>query len=157
MLHVLASALLLLVFFALQRGDLHSSCLVLPYCCVCVFPATIRLHAPQALAPSPAPYGKANEAGSAPQGSRSVYGSPCFSLMESAKPFTRGLITVYRKYRYIPTRMQCEHSEAAEQLVQQTRIQAHRITGGTRICCRPRPRTSGRFSGENFFVNHKSP
>ena len=75
------------VVFALQPAFLF--CLVLPYCCVCVFPATIRLRPPQALAALPTPYGKANEAGSAPQDSRSV-SAVHVPFKGSDKALTRG-------------------------------------------------------------------
>lgn len=75
--------------FALQQGALHSSSVALPYCCVCILPATIRLHPPQALAAPPTPYGKAKETG------RSLQDPPCASAV---RVFFHGSTTPLTNY-----------------------------------------------------------
>lgn len=52
--------------------------LVVPHCCVCVFPATIRPHPPQALAPPPAPYGKVQLGRQWPARLSQRLRTPCF-------------------------------------------------------------------------------
>lgn len=89
-------------------------CLVLPYCCVCIFPATIRLHPPQALAAPPTPYGKAKETG------RTLQDSHCASAVQVF--FLRLNYTAYQlpyngKYRYMLNLILRLHREAATSLL----------------------------------------